>query len=612
MRVLAASYGSRVSVLLSFEEDVRVSGSPQLQLEIGAQTRLAAYVPARRGRIAAFDYTVTADDAGSDGVSIRANTDASSPSLLLNGGAFRWVSFLRGEVIPLGFGAVSASSVHAVAGADADTTAPTLSAATIRFRRLVLTYSEPLHDDPQMMSGVATSSWSVTVNDAAVALASVTIGGERVTMELLSAVDHDDVVTVSSSVLMQDRAATPNVESALLDGRSVTNETPATKPVVAIAAGAGAYFEEESIMLTVSRSGEAADRLVVFLDYSQPRLLLEDPRVVVLEAGETSAQVAVPTKRRRPVGDRLLVIALLEDDAYDIGDPGSASVTVKDADASPVGVYTASRGYQDEPTSDRITNWTVQAVALEESGVPPEFRFLFSTESGTAEKNKDYRALDHRIGFRAEDFALGPWLVDGQEVQRWKALRRVPVEILADDEVEGDEVFFIVLEADNTTPENVTFPTRPIRQIIWDDDLEIDVAIQDPPSQIAENAGRTHITLAASVRRPYARGVSSGVKLTEERRSRSRTVRARAGNGDARCRCVGAVWSFRDIETAADAPYRVFNIGCSTADAARIMNASVDGRHGGTVRWVRFSKTSQARRSTHSTSRGAWRTGQGV
>ena len=388
-----------ISVLLSFEEDVRVSGSPQLQLEIGAQTRLAAYVPARRGRIAAFDYTVTADDAGSDGVSIRANTDASSPSLLLNGGAFRWVSFLRGQVVHLGFGAVSASSVHAVAGADADTTAPTLSAATIRFRRLVLTYSEPLHDDPQMMSGVATSSWSVTVNDAAVALASVTIGGERVTMELLSAVDHDDVVTVSSSVLMQDRAATPNVESALLDGRSVTNETPATKPVVAIAAGAGAYFEEESIMLTVSRSGEAADRLVVFLDYSQPRLLLEDPRVVVLEAGETSAQVAVPTKRRRPAGDRLLVIALLEDDAYDIGDPGSASVTVKDADASPVRVYTASKAYQDEPTSDRITNWIVKAVALEESGVPPEFRFLFSTESGTAEKNKDYRALDHRIGF---------------------------------------------------------------------------------------------------------------------------------------------------------------------------------------------------------------------
>ena len=373
--------GETIRVLLSFEEDVRVSGSPQLQLEIGAQTRLAAYVPARRGRIAAFDYTVTADDAGSDGVSIRANNDASSPSLLLNGGAFRWVSFLRGEVVPLGFGAVSASTGHAVAGADADTTAPTLSAATIRFRRLVLTYSEPLHFDR--------------------------IGNRR---------------------------------------------------------------KEQGL-------------------------------------------------------------------------PGAGS-------------------------SDRVS----------------------------------------RRGLRSRTMArrrTGGAALEG-------VIRRVPVEILADDEVEGDEDFFILLEADNATPENVTFPTRPIRQILWYDDLEIDVAIQDPPSQIAENAGRTHITLAASVRRPYARGVSSGVKLTEERRSRSRTVRARAGNGDARCRCVGAVWSFRDIETASDAPYRVFNIGCSTADAARIMNASVDGRHGETVRWVRFSKTSQARRSTHSTSRGAWRTGQGV
>ena len=80
--------GEVIRVVLWFEEDVRVSGSPQLEIEVGARTRLAAHVPARRGPTAAFEYTVTAADADADGVSIRANTDESRPSLLLNGGKF--------------------------------------------------------------------------------------------------------------------------------------------------------------------------------------------------------------------------------------------------------------------------------------------------------------------------------------------------------------------------------------------------------------------------------------------------------------------------------------------------------------------------------------------
>ena len=246
-------------------------------------------MPARRGRTAAFEYTVTAADADADGVSIRANTDASSPSLLLNGGAFQWVSFLRGEVVDLGFGAVPAGAGHAVDGANADTTAPVLSAATIRYGLLELTYSKPLRSDPQMMSGVATSAWSVTVNGAPAALAAAYIIG-TVRLVLQSPVDHDDVVTVSSSVLMQDRAEPPNTEAALLDGRSVTNETPAAKPVVEIAADVDAWFEGETILLTVTRTGETAEPLRVAVVYSNPALLgLAFPRVY-LEAGASSAR----------------------------------------------------------------------------------------------------------------------------------------------------------------------------------------------------------------------------------------------------------------------------------------------------------------------------------
>ena len=508
--------GEVIRVVLWFEEDVRVSGSPQLEIEVGARTRLAAHVPARRGPTAAFEYTVTAADADADGVSIRANTDELSPSLLLNGGKFLWVSFLRGEIVDLGFGAVPAGAGHAVDGANADTTAPTLAAATIEYGLLELTYSEPLRSDPQMMSGVATSAWSVTVNGAPAALAAAYIIG-TVYLVLQSPVDHDDVVTVSSSVLMQDRAATPNTEPALLDGHGVTNETPATKPVVEIAAAQDAWFEGETIVLTVTRTGETAERLRVTVHYSNLALLGLAFPFVYLEAGESSAQLTVPTRRRRPPGDRPLVISLVPHDGYVIGEAGSASVTVKDADL-PVAVSpgTSLRVGSEPPFAGVIGYVNVVAEALEEGPVPPEFRFLFSTESGTATKNVDYRAVDHRVGFRAEDFALVTRQIGGQEAQRWRAQRQIAIEYLEDDEVEGDEYFTVRIEADSTTPENVTFFDKPLKVIIRDPDLDIDVAIQDPPSQIAENAGRSHITLSATVRQPDEPAVSSGVHLTLE------------------------------------------------------------------------------------------------
>ena len=513
--------GEVIRVVLWFEEDVRVTGSPQLELEIGGRMRLADYVAARRGRTAAFEYTVTADDDDDDGVSIRANTDAMSPSLRLNGGEFLWVSFLRGEVVDLGFGAVPAGAGHAVDGANADTTAPVLSAATIGYGLLELTYSEPLRSDPQMMSGVATSAWSVSVNGAPAALTAAYIIG-TVQLVLQSPVDHDDVVTVSSSVLMQDRAEPPNTEAALLDGHSVTNETPAAKPVVEIAADADALFEGEAILLTVTRTGETAQPLRVTVSFSNPALLGLAFPTVYLPAGASSGRATVPTRRQRPPGDRPLVISLVPDDPYVIGEASSVSVTVKDVDVPVAVSIGASLNIANEPpTAGAIDYVAVVAEALEESPVAPEFRFLFSTQPGTAEKDKDYRAQDHRLGFRAEDFAFVTRRLGGQEVQRWQATRRIPIEYLGDDEAEGDEYFTVHVEADSTTPENVTFFERPLKVIIRDSDLDIDVAIRDPPSQIAENAGRSHITLAATVRQPSTPAVSSGVRLTLEEDSAS-------------------------------------------------------------------------------------------
>ncbi len=67
--------GESIGVAILFSEEVTVSGSPQLALEIGEDTRHASWDEERtRGPIVAFSYDVMPEDEDDDGISIR--TDA--------------------------------------------------------------------------------------------------------------------------------------------------------------------------------------------------------------------------------------------------------------------------------------------------------------------------------------------------------------------------------------------------------------------------------------------------------------------------------------------------------------------------------------------------------
>ena len=72
--------GETVEVMVEFDKPVRVTGSPQVALSIGAETRHAAYSDSWDGRNAHFSYTVQEGDRDEDGISIPAN------ALSLNGG----------------------------------------------------------------------------------------------------------------------------------------------------------------------------------------------------------------------------------------------------------------------------------------------------------------------------------------------------------------------------------------------------------------------------------------------------------------------------------------------------------------------------------------------
>ena len=74
--------GDAIEVTVTFDEPVRVTGTPQLLLRVGNHDRTARYHHGM-GKALLFAYTVVEDDADTDGVSIAAN------QLSLNGGAIK-------------------------------------------------------------------------------------------------------------------------------------------------------------------------------------------------------------------------------------------------------------------------------------------------------------------------------------------------------------------------------------------------------------------------------------------------------------------------------------------------------------------------------------------
>ena len=94
--------GETIEVLVEFDRAVTVTGSPQVALIIGTQTRQAAYSASWDDRYAYFSYAVQEADRDEDGISIAAN------ALDLNGGTIK-----QG-----GYGTAEADLTHDAVAAD--------------------------------------------------------------------------------------------------------------------------------------------------------------------------------------------------------------------------------------------------------------------------------------------------------------------------------------------------------------------------------------------------------------------------------------------------------------------------------------------------------------
>ena len=122
----ASSYAAdeNIDVTVTFSHPVNVTGTPQLGLAIGANTR-QAQLQSASGSTIGFRYQVADDDVDLDGISIAAD------ALALNGGAIRAATGGMAALLSLGTHALSNSASHSVKDAK-----PSFGTATIESRQL--------------------------------------------------------------------------------------------------------------------------------------------------------------------------------------------------------------------------------------------------------------------------------------------------------------------------------------------------------------------------------------------------------------------------------------------------------------------------------------------
>ncbi|MYA33951.1 MAG: hypothetical protein F4164_08955 [Gemmatimonadales bacterium] len=220
----AYAIGDTVSVTVTFSDSVDVTGTPQLDIDVGGSNKTLSYDSGTGTRALVFArYIVAENDADTDGIAIAEN------ALDLNGGTIR----LKGSAT------VNATITHDSVAADAahrvDGVRPTLVTTGAGAPRtsangatIVLTFSETLFE-----TTAAPGAFTVTVNGSARTVGAVSSSGAVVNLTLTSAVATGETVTVAytdpsandDAAAVQDAAGN---DAATFSAQSVTNTLVST------------------------------------------------------------------------------------------------------------------------------------------------------------------------------------------------------------------------------------------------------------------------------------------------------------------------------------------------------------------------------------------------
>ena len=175
---------------------------------------------------------------------------------------------------------------------------------------------------------------------------------------------------------------------------------------------------------------------------------------VTIGANETAAELRLHTRALDAAAATGDVTATVGDGVlHDVGDPPTATVTVYVGEPLVTVRLNADRYMigEDVGTTGRM----ISVIATTEANIPAPtgtVGILVSTRGGTAASPDDYGALSEEVVFGGE--SGGAWTAVDDAYQSEVV---VPVTIVNDDVVEGDETFRLLLERTPSTPATVEF-----------------------------------------------------------------------------------------------------------------------------------------------------------
>ena len=209
----AYAAGEEIKVAVVFTKPIMVTGTPSIELMVGANT-WQALCQTVASEVLTCTYTVVVDESDTDGVSIAAN------SLNPNGGTIQDAD--NRPATDFTHAAVAANSGHTVDGDTPELLA--MSGAVVDADTVTLTYDKALDET----SIPRANAFTVTAGGATALITFVQVSGSVVTLTLVSNITHDLVVTLAYSPLsgtppLQDVAGNA---AADLSSRTLTNNTP--------------------------------------------------------------------------------------------------------------------------------------------------------------------------------------------------------------------------------------------------------------------------------------------------------------------------------------------------------------------------------------------------
>ena len=256
--------GDEVSVTATFNENVPVTGTPQLALVVGSTDRTATYTSGSGSTTLVFKYTIQAVETDDDGISIEANV------LALSSGTIR---DLAGNNATITHSAVSSNTSYKV-----DNTAPTVNSFTISETMLRVGESATVSLE---FSEAVTSFSAATITNPNGTLPTMTISSNNTWSGTFTPAPNREVASNTLSL------AASWTDTAGNAGPAATTENYEVETL----APTGSFTLSDTLL----RSGENATVTLVFSEAVISFTSAADITVPNLDNGTTSGTLAAMT-----------------------------------------------------------------------------------------------------------------------------------------------------------------------------------------------------------------------------------------------------------------------------------------------------------------------------